>query len=146
MAHIRQFATGATRDIDTDKIDYEGFLSPLVLEEFGRYMTANRRQSDGSTRASDNWQLGIPQDQYMKSLIRHLMEAWRVHRGWEHLDIKPILCAILFNTQGYLHEQIKRERVIRAISPIPTQVEQAQGDSHPFRHHDEDADWAHSGV
>jgi len=29
---IRQFTTGATRDTSDGKLDYEGFISPLVLE------------------------------------------------------------------------------------------------------------------
>jgi hypothetical protein len=42
--------------MDAEKPDYEGFLSPPVIEAFGRYMHKNRRLADGSMRASDNWQ------------------------------------------------------------------------------------------
>src|SRR5262249_23974685 len=63
---VREFASGAVRDGDAEKADYEGFLSPLVLERFGRYMHEHRRMADGTIRASDNWQRGIPLDAYMK--------------------------------------------------------------------------------
>jgi len=33
---MRKFETGGTRDSDTDKIDYEGFLSYPVLVAFGK--------------------------------------------------------------------------------------------------------------
>jgi hypothetical protein len=104
---VREFDTGATRDIDTDKLDYEGFLSPAVLQEFARYMHQHRIQADGTLRDSDNWQKGIPLDAYMKSLLRHMMEAWAIHRKAGPGDMREVLCAVLFNVQGYLHELLK---------------------------------------
>ena len=114
----RQFETGATRDTDTTKIDPEGALSPLVLERFAEYMREcqTRNVPEGQTiRASDNWQKGIPLSSYIKSLIRHAFDAWKLHRGYTVIDAKsgqPVtleiaLCAILFNVQGYLHELLK---------------------------------------
>src|SRR5687768_4320669 len=35
---MREFETGATRNLDNGKLDYEGFLSPLVMERFAEYM------------------------------------------------------------------------------------------------------------
>lgn len=113
--NMRVFDTGATRDTDQNKPDYEGFLSPLALEEFGRYMTLHQKQADGTLRTSDNWQKGIPKEAYIKSMWRHFFDAWKLHR---HLDAKDsttgaevsmetALCALLFNVQGYLHEHIK---------------------------------------
>jgi len=109
---MREFDTGATRDIDTDKLDYDGFLSPTVLRAFAEYMHEHRVQSDGSLRDSDNWQKGIPQDEYMKSMFRHFMETWFYHRNpdeqdSEHGNIVDSLCALLFNVMGYLHEELK---------------------------------------
>jgi hypothetical protein len=107
---IRKFDTGATRDTDEGKHDYEGYLSPAVLVEFAEYMTKHRRQSDGSLRESDNWQKGIPKDQYLKSLLRHAMDLWLIHRGLGHMareGIKDALAGVFFNTQGYWHEHIK---------------------------------------
>jgi len=35
---MRTFASGATRDADDHKLDFEGFLSPFVLERYAQYM------------------------------------------------------------------------------------------------------------
>lgn len=109
VEQLRTFTTGATRDGDRVKVDYEGFLSPLVLARFGRYMHKHRRLKDGTMRDSDNWQRGIPRDVYLKSACRHFMEWWTAHRGWKRCtarEIEDILCAVIFNAQGYLHEHL----------------------------------------
>lgn len=105
---MRNFDTGATRDTDVGKPDYEGFLSPLVIERFGRYMDKHRHQADGKLRDSDNWQKGIPKDAYMKSGWRHFVDWWKEHRGISTKDgIEEALCALMFNVMGYLHEYLK---------------------------------------
>lgn len=104
----RKFDTGATRDTDVNKPDYEGYISPLVIEAFGRYMTRHRKLPDGSLRASDNWQKGIPQDVYMKSAWRHFVDWWIAHRGYKIKEsLEEALCGVLFNVMGYLHEHLK---------------------------------------
>ncbi len=111
IGKIRTFDSGATRDTAEGKHDFEGFLSPAVINRFGEYMTKHRKQSDGSLRDSDNWQKGIPQDQYMKSLLRHVHDMWLQHRGFEGQDdLEESICAILFNAQGYLHEKLKERK------------------------------------
>ena len=115
---VRTFPTGATRDTDANKLDFEGFFSPLAMHAFAEYMHANRVQKDGTLRASDNWQKGIPLDAYMKSMWRHFFAVWSTYRdaigfeGGEYQDIQITnLCALLFNVQGMLHEMVKlRER------------------------------------
>lgn len=105
---MRKFDSGATRDTDENKIDYEGFLSPLSLERFGEYMNENRIQADGQLRSSDNWQKGIPKDAYMKSAFRHFMAWWKEHRGIKTPDgIEKNMCGLIFNVMGYLHEELK---------------------------------------
>ncbi len=114
---MRTFDTGATRDSDADKLDYEGFLSPLVLEAYAKYMHEKRKMPDGSMRDSDNWQKGIPLDAYMKSKWRHFHDTWKNHRGLPAQDdIKTSLLAELFNTMGYLHEVLSAEQ--KAQPPI----------------------------
>ena len=112
----RYFDTGATRDSDVGKLDYEGFLSPLVLERYAEYMNAHRMQSDGKLRDSDNWQKGMPLETYMKGAWRHLLHWWTRHRGWQVRDpkaaenIEEDLCALLFNVQGYLYEILSEKQ------------------------------------
>lgn len=110
---IRQFDSGATRDIDTDKLDYEAFYSPLVVQKYAEYMHGKRKMADGSLRDGDNWQKGIPLDAYAKSEWRHHMDFWAHHRGLPDLaveDLENTLCAMLFNISGYLHEVLKAKR------------------------------------
>ncbi len=107
---MRSFKSGATRGSDTDKIDPEAALSPLVLTAYCEYVKKHRLQGDGSARSDENWQLGIPPTSYMKSLWRHLLEAWKHHRGFPaEGDLNDALCAIIFNAQGMLHERLKKE-------------------------------------
>lgn len=110
---VRKFATGALRDTATDKLDFEGFLDPAVLEAYAKYMHFNRRMLDGSMRDSDNWQKGFGLATLVKSLIRHAFDLWDWHRqsiSTKHARAKgfqnPMLaaCGVLFNTMGYIRE------------------------------------------
>lgn len=106
---IRTFESGATRDTAEDKLDYEGFLNPMMLRRFAEYMHSHRRQSDGSMRDSDNWQKGIPIPVYLKSLIRHVVELWTEHRlTGDTYFMEEVLCAIIFNANGMLTEVLKK--------------------------------------
>lgn len=100
---MRYFETGATRDSEAGKLDYEGFLSPRVLRHYAEYMHTNRLQADGKLRDSDNWQKGIPVPAYMKSLFRHFMELWAIYREEGRIDV-PTACAVLFNVMGLIYE------------------------------------------
>lgn len=123
---VRTFNTGATRSADTGKPDFEGYLSPRVIVAFGEYMTKHRLLPDGTTRASDNWQKGIPMDQYIKSMFRHFVQLWQIHRGLEAKDEKgnvvtpeDALMALLFNVQGYAHEWLKARQGMGKIESAP---------------------------
>jgi hypothetical protein len=110
---IRVFESGATRDLDDDKLDYEGFLSPYVLQRYAEYMHRHRETAAGP-RASDNWQHGVPIGAYMKSLLRHVVDLWILHRKSYTLSHyvqmrQELLCAVMFNAMGYLFELIERE-------------------------------------
>ena len=105
---MRTFSSGATRDNDDNKLDFEGFLSPFALEAYAQYMHGHRIQADGNLRESDNWQKGIPVDQYMKSLWRHFFAVWKGHRQGE-IDRQDV-CAMLFNGMGILHEIVAPTR------------------------------------
>ena len=106
---VRTFETGATRDTDSGKLDYEAFLSPIALRRYAEYMHKHRKQADGSLRAGDNWQKGIPVAQYVKSLWRHVVSVWTAHRSGNELtdEQEDNLCAVIFNAFGNLHENLK---------------------------------------
>lgn len=127
MSEIRKFDSGATRHDNADKLDYEGFLSPAVLREFARYMHEHRKQADGSLRASDNWQKGIPVKSYQESLIRHVLAAWALWRGCgvekeliggveREPTLIECLMGIIFNAQGMTHELLKQAQ--QAAQPL----------------------------
>lgn len=113
-AKVRQFDSGATRNLDDGKFDYEGFLSPLVLERYAQYMHKHRHQADGTLRDSDNWQKGIPLPVYMKSGYRHFFDWWKEHRDIPTADgLEDAICALIFNATGYLHERLKQRQGLR---------------------------------
>ena len=68
-------------------------------------MNTHRRQKDGALRDGDNWQKGMPKDAYMKSLIRHVFEAWKQWRSLGRIKDET-LCAVIFNAMGMLYEQL----------------------------------------
>ena len=104
----RHFPSGAYRDSEDGKLDYEGFLSPLVIERYAQYMDQHRTQSDGVLRDSDNWQAGIPRAAYMKSGWRHFFDWWKEHRGHPSRDgLEDALCGVIFNACGYLYEVLR---------------------------------------
>ncbi len=107
---VRVFETGANRDVEGDKLDFDGFFSPLVMEAFAEYMHYNRTLRDGTIRDSDNWQKGFPLDVLRKSLWRHFFDVWRNLRGYpSHENLVWGCCAILFNVQGILHQALKSD-------------------------------------
>lgn len=102
---VRIFATGATRSPLGNKLQYEGYLSPIVLHRFAQYMKHHQTQADGNIRAADNWQKGIPPESLMDSLSRHYMDVWLHHRGYHDRAEEPLeeaLCALMFNVMAYL--------------------------------------------
>ena len=103
---IRQFDTGANRNGVEGKMDFEGFLSPLVLERYAQYMQKHRHLADGSLRDSDNWQKLFGSDHgnvCIKSAWRHFFSWWKSHRGYKtEEDIEESICALMFNAQAYL--------------------------------------------
>lgn len=106
---VRTFGENSgCRDLDKDKLDYEGFISPLVLQAYAEYMHKNRHLKDGTLRASDNWQKGFGLEHKsvcMKSLWRHFMDLWMFHRGHTGREtIDEAICGILFNAMAYYHK------------------------------------------
>jgi hypothetical protein len=113
-AVMRHFESGAVRDLDDGKFDFEGYLSPNVLTEFARYMHKHGETAEGR-RDSDNWQKGFGQDVLMKSLLRHVMDLWMLHRGYnqerpendEPVEWSEALGGALFNLMALWHERLQ---------------------------------------
>lgn len=107
MADITKYETGAYRDGNSDKLDFEGSLSPIVLRRYAEYKKSHRHNGQ---RKDDNWQLGMSIDDYMKSMYRHFIDVHTIHDGFScNVDIEEALCGVLFNVQGYLFEVLKRK-------------------------------------
>lgn len=106
----REFDTGANRDTAEGKLEYAGFLCPLVLKRFAEYMHEHRTLRDGTLRTSDNWKKGIPKEVYKHSLLRHVMDLWLHMDGHPEAATEALeesLCAIMFNAQGLLREHLR---------------------------------------
>ena len=105
---MRTFDSGATRDTVEGKLSYAKCLSPAVLRRYLEYMDKHRKQADGQMRDWDNWKKGIDVDAYMDSLVRHVWDMWLMHTGTmpndENVSAEDLLCAIMFNSMGYLFE------------------------------------------
>jgi len=114
---MRQFKTGAVRDDDIQKLNYIGSLSPLVLRRFAKFMRDHNTQKDGQKRTENNWKKGMPKQSYIESKMRHFVDFWITHEGYEEGDIEDQLCADIFNAQGYLHEllvaKLKKKKPIK---------------------------------
>ena len=107
---IRRFESGATRDTDEGKLDFEAYLSPLVLLRYAQYMQKHQTRSDGTKRAGDDWQAGMPKAEYMKSMLRHVFDVWlhyRNHGDMAREDLETALCAVIFNVMGYLFNELE---------------------------------------
>ena len=113
-AKTREFDTGANRNSDEGKLDYEAYFSPLVLRRVAEYMLEHSRLEDGTLRPGDNWQRGMPLSVYMKSAWRHLVAWWEMHRWTEtgkmvnHKLLEDAICGVIFNASGYLHELVRK--------------------------------------
>ena len=111
---MREADTGATRDVANTKPQYEGYNASIVEWRYGQYMLKHQEQTDGVTRASDNWQKGMPRQWFIDSLYRHFVDVVLYHDNHPEImteDIEEALCAILFNAKGYLYEVLLNRSV-----------------------------------
>lgn len=115
----RIFKTGANRNSDENKLDYEGFISPLVELVYANYLHLHRLLEDGSMRDSDNWQKGIPKKELMKSAHRHwqdirlLFDGYKVAEGQKEITMVEALCGMKFNIDAMIHAEMTQEGKIK---------------------------------
>ena len=129
------FGTGATRNRKENELRYDGFLSPLALQMFARYMHKNRMTADGTIREPDNWQKGMPDASYLDSLLRHVMDIWLIYRGYPEAAREgkfESLSGAFFNIQGLMHnwmtEDVSLEEVLATLAATGT-LEVPDGDA-----------------
>lgn len=92
---IRIFESGAKRDSDSNKPYIHNLLAYTRLR-FGYHMTL------GASKYGDkNWLLGMPTDQYLESVDRHLALYLKGDRSEDHLS------AIIFGIQGCMLNEEK---------------------------------------
>ena len=116
-AKKRVFKSGAIRNNTIGKFDYEGFVNPAVENSFARYMHRHRKMEDGTYRDADDWQKGIPIEEIIKSMLRHVCDIHLLHRGYEVIDEKGIkvdfedcLNAVKFGVNAYILYLIKQRK------------------------------------
>ena len=108
-ALYRTASSGATRDLNDEKLVYDKFQHPLVVEEFARYMHGKRAMPDGTKRDGDNWWRGFPRVWLLESMHRHYMDVWFHVTGFENHAAEPLLtalCGLFFNVQALMLEVI----------------------------------------
>ena len=110
---MRQFKTGANRNSDRNKLDYNGFLDPRVELSFAKYMHHHRKLDDGTLRDSDNKKKGIPNEQLLKSLHRHFIDVWllmsdvEVTEDGAKVNLEYALNGMKFNINALLYDLLK---------------------------------------
>lgn len=109
----REFDSGASRNSDEGKLEYNGFNSSVVDLAYAKYMHKHRFLEDGTMRESDNWKKGIPVPEIQKSLGRHYMDyrlicdGYNVIENGETHDLIDALMGLRFNVNAHLHELLK---------------------------------------
>ena len=113
---MRTFNGKATRDDDTNKLDFDGFISPQVLNRYAEYMNKHRETALG-IRDSDNWQNLFGEkhlDVCMKSAYRHFQDWHLFHRGFKGRDdIESSICALIFNANAYLFKLLQDRKYLK---------------------------------
>lgn len=114
---LRTSKSGATRDTSTNKMEITKYISPLVIEAFGKYMLKHQIQSDGTKRAGDNWKKGFgtthteTEDICFDSMSRHFLDLWLDQEGHNSRDgIDEALGGLFFNVMAYWDAHIKEQK------------------------------------
>lgn len=108
MSDIREFGTGAIRDVDDNKEDYVETISWSALKRHAQYMTGKKKRY-----GAGNFKKGIPIESYEQSLVRHVQKYLenKYEGGLTEVE-EDHLAAIMFNICGIMHEEarIQKER------------------------------------
>jgi len=105
---FRTATSGATRDLNDEKLVYDKFQHPMVVKAFARYMHGKRSMPDGK-RPGDNWWKGFPRLWLLESMHRHYVDVWLHLTGFGREAEEPLLtalCGLFFNVQALMLEVI----------------------------------------
>lgn len=115
-SELRNFDTGAIRDNDENKINYQGALSPLVLEAYGAYIQKHSLLPDGTRRNNKNWQnlFGTHEEHRqvcIESAWRHFIDLLMEHDGYNSRDgLDEAIGGLMFNIQAYWFSVLKERK------------------------------------
>lgn len=116
---MRNFKSGANRNSDEGKLDYEGFNNPLVDWSFAKYMHHHRFLDDRTLRDSDNWQKGFGYKTSLKSLLRHVQDVRLIYNGIKVIEnnkeitLEEALNGCKFNINSMLLDILKDKNIIQ---------------------------------
>lgn len=115
---VREFPTGATRDLKVEKdgsrkLEYAQFFSPVVLQARAKYMDKHREKNGVVFREGDNWKGGFTDGKEgveaikdtFGSHLRHVIDQWMIIDGREDLsreEMVDTICAQMFNLESML--------------------------------------------
>lgn len=105
----RQFATGAVRDVVTDKPMPE-LISPIALERLGAWLARGAKKY-----SARNWEKGMPLSSILGSAFRHMIKLMLRRRDEDHA------AAFLCNAMFYLHteDQIRKGLLPKELDDLP---------------------------
>ncbi len=109
----REFPSGATRDTALGKLEISRYTHPAVFKRYAQFMKSKQVMPDGDYRRGDNWQAGIPEEELLESLMRHVTDIWLHIQGWgeeAEEDIQTACCSAIFNVSGILLHALTRSR------------------------------------
>jgi hypothetical protein len=99
----RVFETGAMRNSGKNKLHFASCFDPRILNDYAQFI----RTSNKDKRDDANWKLGIPVDEALQSLLRHVVDLWMLVEGFQPErpedytlpTVEEACAAIWFNTQ-----------------------------------------------
>lgn len=95
------FPSGAIRDSQEDKPDFNETISWTAFNRYAKYMTGKK-----SKYGAGNFKRGIPTESYVKSMLRHVDKFMRnTFENGDDEKNEDHLSAIVFNVFGIMHNE-----------------------------------------
>lgn len=92
---MKETSTGMVRESKDEKLNHLSYTTPHNIERYGRHMKLGEIKHGRS-----NWKKGsYPKEEWLESMMRHLMLAWEGDESEDHIS------AIRFNCEGLMHQE-----------------------------------------